>query len=114
MSQQATEVPVALVLTLIVTPGMDVGGIESGIATALTDTEAGLFGAWNLKIGQPVFDSQIEAAILSLPGAVAVTAMAFLAAGLTDPGPLHSPAEGAFYALATTDILITAEPDPNG
>lgn len=111
---QATEIPVALVLTLIVTPGMDVDQITAGVTVALTDIENGLFGAWNLAIGQSVFDSQIEAAILSVQGAVAVTAMAFLTGNGTDPGPLHSPAEGAFYTLATTDIVMTIEPDPNG
>ena len=109
-----TEIPVVLVVTLLVATGMDTGLIETGIAAALTNMEAGLFGAWNLKIGQPVFDSEIEAAILSVQGTVAVTAMAFIADGLTDPGPLHTPAEGAFYTLAPADIAITVEADPNG
>ena len=90
------------------------GGIEAGIDQALADIESGLFGAWNLGIGQPVFDSQVEAAILSVPGAVAVTAMVFIADGLTDPGPLHNPGEGAFYTLVPADIAITVEPDHNG
>lgn len=111
---QATEIPVALVLTLVVTPGMDADQIIAGVTLALTDTETGLFGAWNLAIGQTVFDSQIEAAILPVKGAVAVTTMIFQTGSGPDPGPLHSPATGAFYTLAATDILITIEPDPNG
>ncbi len=112
--QQATEVPVSLVLTLVVTPGMDSELIAAAVATALTDTEVGLFGSWNLGVGQPVFDSQIEAAVLSVKGAIAVTAMTMFAASVLDAGPLHSPAEGAFYSLDPAAITLTQEPDPNG
>jgi hypothetical protein len=112
--KQGTEISIALAITLVTTPGMDGGAIEAAISSALTDTETGLFGAWNLQIGQPVFDGQIEAALLSVEGAVAITAMTFIADGLADPGPLHVPAEGAFYTLTPANIAIIAEPDPNG
>jgi hypothetical protein len=112
--QQATAVPLTLVITLVVVPGMDSGLIATGVATALTDTEAGLFGSWNLGIGQPVFDSQIEAAVLSVQGATALTVLTVYAAGVVDAGPLHSPAEGAYYTLDPSAILLNQVPDPNG
>ena len=62
-------------------------------------------------------DSQIEAACLSVPGTVAVIASLFwvvgFPAGSPDPGPLHAPAEGAYYALPQDSLFIVMEPDPN-
>jgi hypothetical protein len=74
----------------------------------------GLFGAGNLGIGQPLFDSQIEAAVLAVPGAVALTAATFYADGAVDPGPLHNPGEGGAYRLDPLDITITTEAGTNG
>ena len=93
---------------------MDPTIISAGVTTALTDTEVGLFGSWNMAIGQTVFDSQIEAAVLGVQGAVAITAQSFIADGVTDPGPLHLPGEGAYYTLDPADIDLTLGPDPNG
>jgi len=111
---QATQLAVALVLTLLVTPGMDADQISAGVVAALSDTETGLFGSWVLAIGQPVFDSQIEAAVLAVPGAVAITAATFYAAGVVDPGPLHNPGEGGTYMLDPADISLVTEPDADG
>jgi hypothetical protein len=65
-------------------------------------------------IGQTLFDSQIEAAVLGVPGAVAITGETFVANGVTEAGPLHNPGEGGFYTLDPVDINLTTEPDPNG
>ena len=61
-----------------------------------------------------MFDSQIEAAVLSVQGAVAITAQSFIANGATDPGPLHVPGECFYYTLDPADIDLTLGPDPNG
>ena len=82
--------------------------------TALTDTEQGLFGAWNMGIGQTLFDSKIEAAILSVSGAVAITKLSFTANGGHQKSELHLPGDGGFYTLAATDLNLSMEPDPNG
>jgi len=111
---QATEIAVALGITLLVTPGMDTTIIAAAVATALTDTEVGLFGAWNLAIGRTLFESQIEAAVLGVAGAVAITAQSFIANGVTDAGPMHLPGEGGYYTLDPADIALIMEPDPNG
>jgi hypothetical protein len=52
---------------------MDTGIIAAAVTTALADPQSGLFGSWNLGIGQTLFDSQIEAAVLSVTGTVAIT-----------------------------------------
>jgi hypothetical protein len=111
---QATQIAVALTFTLLVTPGMDNTIISVAVATALADTEVGLFGSWNMGIGQTVFDSQIEQAILAVSGTVAITALTFYANGAIDRGRLHLPGEGAFYTLDPSDINPILEPDPNG
>jgi hypothetical protein len=111
---QATPVPIALSLTLTTVAGMDTSTISANVITALADSQAGLFGTAQLAIGQPVFDSQIEAAVLAVHGAVAITAASFSANGAPDAGPLHNPGEGAYYTLDPTDITTVTEPDGNG
>ncbi|HLY57925.1 MAG TPA: baseplate J/gp47 family protein, partial [Stellaceae bacterium] len=111
---QATQVAVALVVTLIVTPGMDTTTIGAAVATALTDMEVGLFGSWNMGIGQVVFASQIEAAVLGVQGAVAITKLSFFANDATKAGPIYDPGEGGYFTLDPRDINLTPEPDPNG
>ena len=110
----ATEIAVALTITLLVTPGMDETIIAAAVASALTDTEVGLFGSWNMGIGQVAFDSQIEAAVLSVAGAVAITAMSVVANGAASVGPLHNPGEDGYFTLDPADINLTPEADPNG
>jgi hypothetical protein len=108
----ATAIPVILILAIVVTPGMDADAISAGVKSALADPESGLFAPGRLRIGQPVFDSQIEAACLSVPGTVAVIASLFWV-GFPDPRPLHVPAEGAYYALTQDSLFVVTEPDPN-
>jgi hypothetical protein len=110
----ASQIAIGLALTLLVTPGMDTTIIGNAITTALTDTETGLFGAWNMPVGQTLFDSQIEAAVLSVAGAVAITQLRLTANGIHQASELHLPGNGGFYTLAASDIGLTMEPDPNG
>jgi hypothetical protein len=134
--KQATEITVALIINLLVTPGMNPTIISSNVVAALADTDVGQFGSSNLAIGQTVFNSQIEAAVLAVAGVVAITAQTVVANGATDPGltfyansvidpgPLHTPGEDAFYTLdpaklrmaatSLSTIQLTIGPDPNG
>jgi hypothetical protein len=107
----AGAIPVSLSLTLVVTPGMDADAISAAVKTALADSQTGLFAPGRLRIGRAVFDSQIEAACLSVEGTVAVKAISFN--GVPGPGPLHVPSEGEYYALAQDSVFIVTEPDPN-
>jgi hypothetical protein len=107
----ASAILVSLALTLVVTPGMDADAISAAVKSALADPQTGLFAPSRLRIGQPVFDSQIEAACLSVEGTVAVSAISFN--GVPGAGPLHVPSEGEYYALAQDSVFIVMEPDPN-
>ncbi len=109
----ARAITVALSITLVVNPGMDTRAISAGVKSALADPQTGLFAPARLRIGQPVFDSQIEAACLSVEGTVAVIASTFYACGSLDLRPLHIPSEGAYYALTPDGVSVIAEPDPN-
>ncbi|HEY1880840.1 MAG TPA: baseplate J/gp47 family protein, partial [Caulobacteraceae bacterium] len=111
---EATEVPVAMTLTLLIVPGVDADQAAANVLAALTDSETGLFGAWNLGVGQAVFDSQIEAFVLAVQGAVAITAMTFETDAGVDTGPIHNPGEGGYFTLEPADINLVTEPDPNG
>jgi hypothetical protein len=85
--------------------------------TALADPDMGLFSPARLDIGEPMFDSEIEAAVLGvdgvvaiLPGAGAIGAIAFTSNGSASTGPLHSPGpgQGSYYALDPSDIIIAS------
>jgi uncharacterized phage protein gp47/JayE len=111
---QATELDVALSLALVYTAGIDTNQLSQAIQTALADTEVGLFGPWNLNVGQVVFTSQIEAAVLGVQGAVAVTALTFVANGTTLTGPIFNPGADGYFALDPLNINLILQPDPNG
>lgn len=110
----AVAVQASITLTLIVTPGMDSGAIVAAAVAALVDPDTGIFSPNTLPVGQPVFDSQIEAGVLSVKGAVAIAKQAFTLNGAADAGPLHDPGEGGYFALTAADVSITPEPDPHG
>jgi hypothetical protein len=109
----ANAIPVSLYLHIVVAPGMDASAITASVSSALTDPQTGLFAPGRLRIGQPVFDSQIEAACLSVDGSVAMIASTFYACGSLDLRPLHVLAEGAYYALTQDRLFVITEPDPN-
>jgi Baseplate J-like protein len=111
---QATELDVALVLTLVYVPGIDTDQLTGSVQAALTDTENGLFGAWNLNVGQTVFVSQIESAVLGVTGAVALTALRFVANGAVVAGPIFNPGDDGYFTLDPANINFSLEPDPNG
>jgi len=110
----ATPLQVALVLTLVVTPGYDTDTIMASVTTALADPTVGLFAPANLGIGQVVFDSQIEAACLSVAGVVALSVLTFYNGATVDPGPLHAPGEGAYWLLTPAGVSPGTQADPNG
>jgi Baseplate J-like protein len=111
---QATPMTATLSLTLIIKPGWNSDSIKTQVTAALADPETGLFSADTLPIGQPVFDSQIEQAVLGVAGTIAIAAAAFTANGANDPGPLHNPGEGGYYALDASDINIVTSADSHG
>jgi hypothetical protein len=105
----ATALTVTLTLDLVVTAGMDAPAIETAVQTALCDPLAGLFSPAYLGIGQGLFDSQIDAAVLAVSGVVAIQSSIFTINGKVDPGPLHTPGEGAYFSLAPSGYFPSTE-----
>jgi len=70
--QLATPVEMALSLSFLCDSELDAPAIKTALTAALGDPDRGLLGAASLGIGQVVYDSQIEAACLQVPGVQAV------------------------------------------
>lgn len=105
----ATEVPVTLNFRLIVVAGADLTILTSAVTMALTDPSTGVFSPPQIAIGQPLFDSNIEAVLQVIPGVIAVAASSFAFDGVTDPGPLHAPGEGHFFSLPVANLTLSME-----
>jgi len=112
--QPATEIDITLTLDLIVKDGWDQDAIKAGVIAALCDPITGLFSPAKLGIGQVLFDSMIEAAVLSVDGLVAIKSSTFAINQWPDAGPLHNPGEGAFFSLDPTALAPSMEVAANG
>ena len=105
----ALQLPVTLTLALIVDGIMDPNAIKTNVTTALCDPANGLFSTAQLGIGQGLFDSNIESAVLAVSGVIAIQSSQFVFNGEVDAGPLHLPGEGAYFSLAAGDLYPIAE-----
>jgi predicted phage baseplate assembly protein len=63
---------VTLSLYYVLDPTMDDATVLAGLTAALVDPDQGLFGINVIGINQSVYDSQIEAACLRIPGVLAI------------------------------------------
>jgi len=114
----APAIAVILKFEILVTPTAVAAAVITGIVTALTDPQSGLFGAQNLGIGQSVFDSQIAAAMPAVSGFVAIVAQALHRADLGwVSGPRYAPPEGSYFNCDPTTnpnaVVITTAVAPN-
>jgi hypothetical protein len=98
----ATPVPLTITFSLAVSPNYDLNATAALAVTALTDPDTGLFGTHNIGIGQAIYQSQIYAACLSVPGAIAVHSLSV--SGATPGGPDYrfDPCPGGFFTLSPT------------
>lgn len=103
---QATATPLTVSATLLVASQATVADAVAAATVALADPASGLFSAPNMPIGQPLYTSQIEAALL-VHSVSAVRSLTVLAPDGTDifataaqPVSSASPGEGGFYTLA--------------
>jgi hypothetical protein len=108
--------PLRIQLTLAVRldPAYLPDPVEEGVRVALLDPDNGLFGANVLGIGQSVYDSQIDAASVAVPGTLAVHGLTFAfdhGTGTiqTDSAPRHDPGEGGFFQLLESDLNLSLE-----
>lgn len=59
-------------LTYVRDPRYADSAVQTGLMSALADQSSGLFAPANVGIGQPIYQSQIAAACLAVPGVVAI------------------------------------------
>jgi hypothetical protein len=69
---KATPVPATLSLSYGRDPRYDDKAVQTGLTTALLDPDTGLLGAGKVGIGQAIYQSQIAAACLAVPGVTAI------------------------------------------
>lgn len=111
--KQAIAIPIRLQLSVQIDPTYAPPPVLLGVRSALLDTDRGLFGSNTVRIGQSVYQSQIFAACLQVPGVLAVHGLRFFknsgrGFGLDTPYR-HDPGEGKFYQLSTENLKLTAE-----
>ncbi|HEX7677013.1 MAG TPA: hypothetical protein VF713_02740 [Thermoanaerobaculia bacterium] len=101
--KQAARVDCSISLTLRVSPDFDAGAVVARARAALEDADLGLLGTNSVRIGQVIYESQIDRACLSVEGTVAVRDLLFRRPFL-DSTPRHDPGEGAFFRLVSLTI----------
>jgi hypothetical protein len=104
--EAAKPLNLTLALNILVVPGWDTEQIATEVTAALVDAETGLFSSRRMAIGQALFDSQVEEAVLAVPGTVAISAATLMINDVLSAGPLHSPGDGAFFALDPLDLTV--------
>lgn len=115
--RQAIAIPIMLQLTLRIDPAYVPTPVISAVTAALVDDDAGLFGINVIRIGQFIYESQIYAACLSVPGTLAVHSLHFS----TDRGMgfqevidfRYNPGEGGFFQLEPDNLTISQEVSEN-
>jgi hypothetical protein len=75
---QAKAVVMTLNLTVVYDPASDPQTVTDAVHKALVDPDTGLLGVNVIGIGQVVYDSQVYAACLGVPGVVAVHSLQFV------------------------------------
>lgn len=131
---RATAASVQLSLALRLDPALSSAPIVTAVTAALLDDDSGLFGTHRLGIGQSIYQSQIYAACMSVPGVLAVHSLDFTVTGfpwfvngilrfqpisvrfgfLHRPSERYSPAEGGFFQLSAYNLRISVEGSHNG
>jgi hypothetical protein len=73
--------------------------------------DAGLFSPGRIRIGEPLYDSQIYAACLGVAGTASVRDLVLLDVAAAAPlsGERHQPGEGGFFTATAPDIHLTLE-----
>ncbi len=113
--RQAAVIPTRLNLTLRIDPSYTPAAIATAVTEALADPDSGLLGIGVMRIGQVIFQSQLLAACLRLPGVLAVHGLQLQAnreeeAGFTvETGPRYDPGQGGFFQLQPKDLTLTRE-----
>src|SRR5262249_42604855 len=86
--------------------------LVGAIRAALLDPESGILGTNTVRIGGSIFESEIFAACLAVPGTLAVTALQFVVQEgeilVSSTAYRHDAGEGRFFRLDDANLEVTA------
>jgi hypothetical protein len=108
----AVEVDLNIAVNVTYSRTSDPSSVESGLIAALTDPVSGVFSPSQSGIGDLLYDSQISAACLSVPGVLAIHDLTIvnIASQSVLTGSVHSPGVGSFFAVSPSNVDVTLEP----
>jgi hypothetical protein len=113
----AIAIPIMLQLTLRINQAYVPAPVISAVTAALLDDDAGLFGINVIRIGQFIYESQIYAACLSVPGTMAVHGLRFFmdtGTGFKEISDFrYNPGEGGFFQLQSDNLTVSQEVSKN-
>ncbi len=104
----ARRVQINLTVSLVIDPRRNDKSVLDAVRIALLDPDKGLLGLNALEIGQPIYDSQLYAACVAVPGVLAVKRLEFSSAG--SPKQLDSTTVRARRGVA---LSLQASHKPN-
>jgi hypothetical protein len=115
--RRALTIPITLFFTLRIDPAHVAIDVITATRAAMLDDDTGLFGVNVVRIGQPVYQSQIYAACLAVPGILAVHSLFFLqdrGSGFEGVDNFrYDPGEGGFFQLQADTLIISQEVSEN-
>ncbi len=101
----ATPVELELACTLVVAADRQVAATVAAAAAAISDSADGMFSPAGLGIGQRLYRSAIDAALM-VPGVVAVRNLTVTQPDGTVLGEFSDPGEGSFFDLPPGNVSI--------
>lgn len=109
----ALAIRITLSFTLRIDPAHVATDVITVARAAMLDDDTGLFGINVVRIGQPVYQSQIYTACLAVPGILAVHSLFFLQDRGRGSGFevvdnfRYDPGEGGFFQLQSDNLIIS-------
>lgn len=103
----AVSLPTVLSLSIEIDPRRLEDDVLSAVRTALTNPTSGMLAPENIGIGAALFESRIFAAVLAVPGALAVQGL--MLNGSSFPGYGVDPQTGNYFDLEAGTLLLNGK-----
>jgi hypothetical protein len=107
----ATLIPLSLALVVVYDPSYDAPTLTTAVISAVTDPNAGPFAPSQLRIGDPLYDSRLVAACMSVAGVLSIRGMAITnkTSAQVLGGVVHGLEVGQLFTVAPGDVTPTLE-----
>lgn len=114
--KRATAIRAGVLLAVVVDADRDPAPVLAAVRAALSDPVAGLFAPTRMRIGRAVFESEVAAAVIAVPGVVAMHGLELrthrAGSWQQEAGFRMDPGEGAYFTLADDDLHVLREGAP--